>query len=75
MSTKNKLRYETLQLHAGQEVDPTTGSRAVPVFQTTSYVFKDSEQAANLFGLENLEIYTHESIIQRPMCLKSELQL
>jgi len=59
MSTTNKLRYETLQLHAGQEVDPTTGSRAVPVFQTTSYVFKDSEHAANLFGLREFgNIYT-----------------
>ena len=58
MSTSN-FRYETLQLHAGQEVDPTTGSRAVPVFQTTSYVFKDSQNAANLFGLKEFgNIYT-----------------
>lgn len=52
MSTqKEKLRFETLQLHAGQEVDPTTKSRAVPIYQTTSYVFENSEKAANLFGL------------------------
>ena len=51
MSTQ-KLHFETLQLHAGQEVDPTTGSRAVPIYQTTSYVFKDSEHAARLFGLK-----------------------
>ena len=58
MSTKN-YRYETLQLHAGQEVDPTTGSRAVPIYQTTSYVFNDSEHAANLFGLKEFgNIYT-----------------
>jgi len=58
MSTKN-LKFETLQLHAGQEVDPTTGSRAVPIYQTTSYVFKDSEHAANLFGLKEFgNIYT-----------------
>ncbi|MEY4603935.1 MAG: hypothetical protein RIT43_1227 [Bacteroidota bacterium] len=58
MSTKN-LKFETLQLHAGQEVDPATGSRAVPIYQTTSYVFKDSEHAANLFGLKEFgNIYT-----------------
>lgn len=57
-SIKN-YRFETLQLHAGQEVDPTTGSRAVPIYQTTSYVFKDSAQAANLFGLKEFgNIYT-----------------
>ncbi len=44
-------RFETLQLHAGQESDPTTGSRAVPIYQTSSYQFKDTEHAANLFGL------------------------
>ncbi len=53
------LKFETLQLHAGQEVDPTTNSRAVPVYQTTSYVFNDSEHAANLFGLKEFgNIYT-----------------
>lgn len=50
---------ETLALHAGQIADPTTGSRAVPLYQTTSYVFNDSEHAANLFGLRELgNIYT-----------------
>lgn len=50
---------ETLSLHAGQEPDPTTGSRAVPIYQTTSYVFKDTEHAANLFGLKEFgNIYT-----------------
>ena len=58
MSTTN-YRYETLQLHAGQEVDPTTKSRAVPIYQTTSYVFDDAEHAANLFGLKEFgNIYT-----------------
>ena len=53
------LRYETLQLHAGQEADPTTGSRAVPIYQTSSYVFDDSDHAARLFGLEEFgNIYT-----------------
>ena len=53
------LRFETLQLHAGQEVDPTTGSRAVPIYQTTSYQFKNSEHGANLFALKEFgNIYT-----------------
>jgi len=59
MSTTNNYKFETLQLHAGQEVDPTTGSRAVPIYQTTSYVFKNSKHAANLFGLKEFgNIYT-----------------
>jgi O-acetylhomoserine (thiol)-lyase len=56
---KNNLRRETLALHAGQEPDPTTGSRAVPIYQTTSYQFKNTEHAANLFGLKEFgNIYT-----------------
>jgi len=52
-------RAETLALHAGQVADPTTGSRAVPIYQTTSYQFKNSEHAANLFGLKEFgNIYT-----------------
>ncbi|MFK7953917.1 MAG: O-acetylhomoserine aminocarboxypropyltransferase/cysteine synthase family protein [Ekhidna sp.] len=47
-----ELRYETLQLHAGQEIDETTRSRAVPIYQTTSFTFKDSEHGANLFALK-----------------------
>ena len=43
---------ETLALHAGQSPDPSSLSRAVPIYQTTSYVFKNSEHAANLFGLK-----------------------
>jgi O-acetylhomoserine (thiol)-lyase len=59
MSQSSNLRYETLQLHAGQEADPTTGSRAVPIYQTSSYVFDDSDHAARLFGLEEFgNIYT-----------------
>lgn len=58
MSQEN-YHFETLQLHAGQEVDQTTGSRALPIYQTTSYVFNDSEHAANLFGLKEFgNIYT-----------------
>lgn len=49
----------TKALHAGQKPDPTTGSRAVPIYQTSSYVFRDTEHAANLFGLKELgNIYT-----------------
>ncbi|MFX4263506.1 homocysteine synthase [Pelotomaculum propionicicum] len=51
--------FETLAVHAGQKADPATGSRAVPIYQTTSYVFRDSDHAANLFALqENGNIYT-----------------
>jgi O-acetylhomoserine/O-acetylserine sulfhydrylase len=55
----NNLHFETLQLHAGQEIDPTTRSRAVPIYQTTSYGFENTEHAANLFGLKQFgNIYT-----------------
>jgi O-acetylhomoserine (thiol)-lyase len=51
--------FETRQIHAGQEPDPTTGARAVPIYQTTSYQFRDSAHAANLFGLAEVgNIYT-----------------
>lgn len=53
------MKFETLQLHAGQEVDPTTNSRAVPIYQTTSFLFNNAEHAANLFGLKEFgNIYT-----------------
>lgn len=53
------LKFETLQLHAGQEVDGTTNSRAVPIYQTSSYVFNNAKHAANLFGLKEFgNIYT-----------------
>jgi len=52
MANTNKLHFETLQLHVGQEqADPTTDSRAVPIYQTTSYVFHNSKHAADRFGL------------------------
>jgi O-acetylhomoserine/O-acetylserine sulfhydrylase len=55
----SNLRFETLQLHAGQDIDPTTLSRAVPIYQTTSYGFKNAQHAANLFGLKEFgNIYT-----------------
>lgn len=60
MAKERKLRFETLQLHAGQEVpDPATGARSVPIYQTTSYVFENSAQAEARFNLsEGGNIYT-----------------
>ncbi|MCZ7662107.1 MAG: O-acetylhomoserine aminocarboxypropyltransferase/cysteine synthase [Thermoleophilia bacterium] len=56
---RNNWHLETLSLHAGQAPDPTTGSRAVPIYQTTSYVFESPEHAANLFALKQFgNIYT-----------------
>jgi O-acetylhomoserine (thiol)-lyase len=57
--SERKLGFDTMQLHAGQEVDPATNSRAVPIYQTTSYVFNNTDHAANLFALKELgNIYT-----------------
>lgn len=54
MSTEKKLHFETLQLHVGQEqADPATDARAVPIYQTTSYVFRNSQHAADRFGLRD----------------------
>jgi O-acetylhomoserine (thiol)-lyase len=59
MADEKKLHVETLALHAGQTADPATGSRAVPIYQTTSYCFKDTDHAARLFALQEFgNIYT-----------------
>lgn len=59
MSEAKKQQLATLAVHAGQTPDPTTGSRAVPIYQTTSYVFNDADHAARLFGLQEFgNIYT-----------------
>ena len=59
MSTTKNLKFETLQVHAGQVADPTTGSRAVPIYQTSSYVFENAQHGANLFALKQFgNIYT-----------------
>lgn len=59
MADIKNLKFETLQVHAGQEVDATTGSRAVPIYQTTSFVFENAEHGANLFALKQFgNIYT-----------------
>ena len=59
MCMKKELRFETKQLHAGQTVDPLTKSRAVPIYQTTSYVFDSTTHAEDLFALKDtVNIYT-----------------
>jgi O-acetylhomoserine (thiol)-lyase len=56
---RNYINKKTIALHGGQEADPTTTSRALPIYQTTSYVFKDTDHAARLFGLQEFgNIYT-----------------
>ncbi len=51
-----KPEFDTLQLHAGQEPDPTTNARAVPIYATTSFVFNDSAHGADLFGLRSVDV-------------------
>ncbi|HJB63404.1 MAG TPA: PLP-dependent transferase, partial [Candidatus Microbacterium pullistercoris] len=59
MSDSANWKFETQQIHAGAQPDPTTGSRATPLYQTTAYVFKDADHAANLFALTEVgNIYT-----------------
>ncbi len=59
MTLPKNLRFDSLMVHGGQEPDPATGSRAVPIYQTTAYNFRDSEHAANLFELKEAgNIYT-----------------
>ena len=59
MDEKNEYHLETLALHAGQQADSDTLSRAVPIYQTSSYCFKDTDHAANLFALKEFgNIYT-----------------
>ena len=62
MVTPKFLKFDTLSLHAGQQPDPATGARAVPIYQTTSYVFEDTDHAASLYNLERPgHIYTRLS--------------
>src|SRR6201996_9473669 len=59
MADEGKFELGTLAVHAGQTPDPATGARAVPIYQTTSYVFQDSDHAGRLFGLQEFgNIYT-----------------
>ena len=66
MSNENghKYGFTTRQLHAGQQPDPTTNARAVPLYQTTSYVFRNTEHAANLFALRLKECEQGSVVIQ-----------
>ncbi|NEU31624.1 homocysteine synthase [bacterium LRH843] len=72
--TEKKWSLDTIAVHGGQEIDPTTRSRAVPIYQTTSYGFKDTEHAANLFGLtEPGNIYTRimnptQDVFEKRIC-------
>ena len=62
MADPKLFRFETLSLHAGQRPDPVTGARAVPIYQTTSYVFRDVDTAAAMFNLERVgHIYSRIS--------------
>src|SRR5205823_13452816 len=62
MSAPKPMGFASLALHAGQHPDPVTGARAVPIYQTTSYVFQDTDHAAALFNLERAgHIYTRIS--------------
>jgi O-acetylhomoserine (thiol)-lyase len=71
----SNYKFETLQVHAGQEVDKTTHSRALPIYQTSSYVFEDAKDGADLFGLRKFgNIYTRLQT-QRPTFLKNVWQL
>ncbi len=66
MSQSKGQGFSTRAVHAGQVADPATGARAVPIYQTTSYVFRDTEHAANLFALkESGNIYSR---IMNPTC-------
>src|SRR5260221_8291239 len=67
--------FETLSLHAGQHPDPVTGARAVPIYQTTSYVFQDSDHAAALFNLDRKSTRlnsSHTVISYAVFCLKKK---
>lgn len=65
--SRHHYRPGTLALHAGQSPDPTTGARAVPIYQTTSCVFRDTEHAANLFALkEPGNVYTQLQLFSHP---------
>ena len=59
MALPDNLQFDSLAVHGGQEPDPATGSRTVPIYQTAAYVFHDADHAANLFGLkESGNIYS-----------------
>ena len=69
-----EFKFETLKLHAGQVVDATTKSRAVPIYQTTSFVFEDTQEGAELLPFKKLEIFILVSLTQQHQPLKSVSQ-
>lgn len=74
MSEGKAYHFETLQLHVGQEQpDPSTGARAVPIYMSTSYVFKDSAQASDRFALKDAGFIYSRLGIQQAMSLKNAL--
>ena len=65
MAEEKRFGFDTLAVHAGQRPDPVTGSRAVPIYQTSAYVFEDTEQAANLFALQRFgNIYSTVAVFE-----------
>ena len=73
--SERNLGFETLQLHVGQEeADPVTDARAVPIYATSSYVFHNSQHAADRFGLKDAATSTEDLPIRPRMYLKKELQ-
>lgn len=71
--SEKKLHFETLQQHAGQVPDPVTGARAVPIYQTTSYVFKDAQEAEDRFALRKPGVTYGRLTIRRRMLLEKRL--
>ncbi len=73
--TDRELKFETLQLHVGQEsADPVTDARAVPIYQTSSFVFRNSQHAADRFDFVMQVIFMEDLPIRQRMFLREELQ-
>jgi len=72
VATTDQLRFETLQVHAGQEVDKTTHSRALPIYQTSSYVLKMQKMALTFSACVSLETFIPDYKIPPPMYSKNE---
>lgn len=73
--TDHNYKFDTLQVHAGQEPDPVTGARAVPLYQTTSFVFNNSDHAEARFALQDPGAIYSRLVIQLMMFLKHASQL
>jgi O-acetylhomoserine/O-acetylserine sulfhydrylase-like pyridoxal-dependent enzyme len=75
MENNENWSFETQQIHAGQSPDSVTGARSLPIYQTTAYQFRDTQHAANLFGIAEVGMYTPELIIQHRMPLNKGWQI